>query len=182
MKHQGQPRNVYSSSAKGGHLLALHNRFCIRGLVVTIVLLFSILVLWLVTGTRSLYVDIVNGDEKHVRKALGLTYSVKTNVTAFSLLVDWFGLRENPDWRLAVYDEMRDFLGSNHLCFNAGESIVAMKALAMLVELNEIDNPPEKIRQLRLILQSKDTTAVAEYIRNLSVPPSKQATQETDSK
>ena len=40
----------------------LHNRLPIKGLVVTIVLLISLLLLTFVTGTQSLYVDIVNGN------------------------------------------------------------------------------------------------------------------------
>ena len=46
--------------------ITLHNRLSIKGIVATIVLLFSLLVLSLITGTHSLYVDIVNGNEKHV--------------------------------------------------------------------------------------------------------------------
>ena len=145
----------------------VHNRLPIKGLVVTIVLLISLLVLTFVTGTRSLYVDIVNGNVKRVTKVLGLTYSVKTNETAFSLLVARFGLQDNPDWRLAAQDEMRDVLDSYHTCFNAGTSIVAMDELARLVELNAIDDPSDKIRQLRLLLKGKDTSAVAAYLQEI---------------
>lgn len=146
----------------------VRNRLFVKGLVITIVLLFSILTLVFITGTHSLYVDIVNGNEKHVRRALGLTYSVKTNVTAYSLLITRFGLQDNPDWRLAAHYEMRDFLHSNHICFSAGESIVAMDALATLVELNEVENPPDVIRQLRLLLKGKDTSVIPKYIQSLS--------------
>ena len=156
--------------------VTLHNRLSIKGIVATIVLLFSLLVLSLITGTHSLYVDIVNGNEKHVRKSLGLTYSVKTNETAYSLLVTRFGLQDNPDWRLAVHDEMRDFWGSEHRCFKAGRSIVAMEALARLVELDAIDNPPDKIRQLRFLLKENDATAVSKYIQDLSEQLPKQPT------
>ena len=157
----------------------IRNRLFIKGVVRTMALLLAILVLAFKTGTRSLYVDIVNGDEKRVSKALGLTFGVKTNATAYSLLVDRFGLREEPDWRLAAHDEMRDFLGANHLCFNAGKSIVAMEALAWLVEMDEIDDPPGAIRQLRSLLQEKDATAAHEFIRNLSKRPSERTTQGT---
>lgn len=154
----------------------VRNRLFIKGLVATIVLLLSILVLSVITGTQSVYVDIVNGNVKCARKALGLTYSVKTKETAYSLLVTRFGLQDNPDWRLAGYDEMRDFWGSDHRCFKAGKSIVAMEALARLVELNAIDNPPDKIRQLRLLLKEKDPSAASKYIQDLSKQLSEQTT------
>ena len=92
---------------------------------------------------------------------------MKTNETAFSLLVARFGLQDNPDWRLAAQDEMRDVLDSYHICFNAGTSIVAMDELARLVELNAIDDPSDKIRQLRLLLKGKDTSAVAAYLQEI---------------
>ena len=146
----------------------IHNRWRIKGLVATIALLFSILALSFMTGRQSLYVDIVNGEEKLVRETLGWTYSVTTNATAYSLLVDRLGLRDKPDWRLADREEMRDLFDSEHTCFKAGKSLVAMEALALHAELDEIDDLPGAIRQLRLLLQAKDTMAVPKFMQNLS--------------
>ena len=49
--------------AKGMFSVMVRNRLFIKGLVRTMALLLAILVLAFKTGTRSLYVDIVNGDE-----------------------------------------------------------------------------------------------------------------------
>lgn len=136
------------------------------GLVVAVVFLLTE-----TFSTRSVYVDIVNGDMKTVKTAFGLTCGTETNVTDYSMLVTQLGLRDEPVWRLVNHEGrgLRKVFGPVHICLAEQKSCVAMSDLTMLMKMGAVENPAEKVLQLRKILLSEGAMAGAEYTRELTM-------------
>ena len=119
-----------------------------------------------VCWTKSIYVDVINGNQKYITTLFGFTCGNIVHETPYSVLVDRFGLRESSDWKLAVKEErgfQKMFL-LRRTCCNATKIMCVMNNFAWLTALNGIKDPRKELLNLRIIFEQDGAIAGRKYV------------------
>ena len=139
------------------------NILCVLSVCILLLVLSAVApVCW----TKSIYVDVINGDQKYITTLFGFTCGNLVHETPYSVLVDRFGLRESSDWKLAVKEErgfQKMFL-LRRTCYNATQIMCVMNNFAWLTALNGIKDPRKELLNLRIIFEQDGAIAGQKYV------------------
>ena len=147
-------------------ILAMKNKIYIFGVLSVCFFGVALSAVAPVCWTKSIYVDVINGDQKYITTLFGFPCGNIVHETPYSVLVDRLGLREPSDWKLAVKEErgfQKMFL-LRRTCYNATKIMCVMDSIAWLTALNGIKDPRKEILNLRVIFEKDGAVAGQEYV------------------
>jgi len=121
-------------------------------------------------STYVMYVDLVNGRTRSQEIAFGFSLKhTPPKDTDFTRLVKLYHLEQVPVWKVGVLSQrgLRRMFFPQEVTTNAGRDFFALKYLAVLAELNEVDDLPKAISEVRKLALTKNGFDAARYVSDI---------------